>query len=214
MAADETPAQPDMGHASPSDLASVARASNAPAVTELIPAAQPDVAPAPDGNAGDPYEAAAQQYTLGPHRTGLASDPKFRALVDGIRDAARAPLLASIQHVMAVADQEAAVHGERLAEAIRERDEARAKAVDGSTIRLVHSALVGGVQECRYHGKNFGFLGWERAEPRCDSCKQPYRVKRALDQLDVVIRVFAVDDDDTVQVMVFGPDETVEDGEI
>jgi hypothetical protein len=35
-----------------------------------------------------------------------------------------------------------------------------------------------------YHGEDFKKLGFERGEPRCDSCKQPYRVVKALEAID------------------------------
>lgn len=56
----------------------------------------------------------------------------------------------------------------------------------------IQEALVHSAQHCRYHNSNFGFLGWEGPEgaslPRCDSCKQPWRVRRALNELDLLVR--------------------------
>lgn len=42
---------------------------------------------------------------------------------------------------------------------------------------------------CRFHDDNFGFLGyeWPGGPPRCDSCKQPWRVTRALEALSRLI---------------------------
>lgn len=76
----------------------------------------------------------------------------------------------------------------RAEKAESERDEARAKAVDRHTLRLAFVALAASPQRCRYHGNDFGRLGWERGEPRCDSCKQPWRNDRALSAIDRAIR--------------------------
>lgn len=56
---------------------------------------------------------------------------------------------------------------------------------------LAHEALRNAENRCRYHGDNWDFLGREgygpqsetEREPRCDSCKQPWRVTRALDAI-------------------------------
>lgn len=37
---------------------------------------------------------------------------------------------------------------------------------------------------CRYHGDQFDKLGMEWGEPRCDSCRQPWRVVRALAEIE------------------------------
>lgn len=61
-----------------------------------------------------------------------------------------------------------------------------------SNTAAIQEALVHGARHCPYHNTNFGFLGWTGAEgqslPRCDSCKQPWRVARALDALDRLVR--------------------------
>lgn len=47
---------------------------------------------------------------------------------------------------------------------------------------------------CRYHGGHFHVLGTEPYEPglpRCDSCKQPYRVHRALVVITSALRLTA-----------------------
>lgn len=52
----------------------------------------------------------------------------------------------------------------------------------------IRAALSNAPQSCRYHGTDFGFVGTENGqpwgEPRCESCKQPWRVTRALAALD------------------------------
>ena len=55
------------------------------------------------------------------------------------------------------------------------------------TLRLAREALAHAEQRCRYHGADFERLGtepYERGLPRCDSCKQPWRVVRALAAID------------------------------
>ena len=47
-------------------------------------------------------------------------------------------------------------------------------------LSLAAHALRHAPNACPFHGVDFGFLGMQRGEPRCDSCKQPYRVARAL----------------------------------
>jgi len=41
-----------------------------------------------------------------------------------------------------------------------------------------------GQHECQYHKSDFGYLGWTGhpnvSEPRCGSCRQPWRVTRAV----------------------------------
>ena len=51
-------------------------------------------------------------------------------------------------------------------------------------IRLVREALEHDPQRCRYHGSDFERSDLFYGEPRCDSCKQPWRVTRALAALD------------------------------
>lgn len=59
-------------------------------------------------------------------------------------------------------------------------------------LSIIQAALVNAPTSCRYHGTDWGALGWEGPrggdEPRCDSCKQPWRVSRALDALDEIAR--------------------------
>jgi len=119
----------DAGHASLSDLVSVARASNASAVVDLLPdvdagGAGDEVYLAParalvaHGSALAVWPDTISQYRQREAAT-WAAGPSFRAAID----AARAPLLASIQHLMAGADRQSAEHGERMA-ALRRRHEA------------------------------------------------------------------------------------------
>lgn len=57
---------------------------------------------------------------------------------------------------------------------------------------IIQQALVNAPTSCRYHGTDWDFLGSEPwGEPRCDSCKQPWRVGKALDALDEPIRAKA-----------------------
>lgn len=53
----------------------------------------------------------------------------------------------------------------------------------GYALAAAMTALVGAEQTCRYHGVHFDKLGFDRVEPRCDSCKQPWRVRRAIDAI-------------------------------
>lgn len=61
---------------------------------------------------------------------------------------------------------------------------------------IVHRAALKAIAEslthvphgCRYHGSDFGKLGFEWSMPRCDSCKQPYRVYRAVEELQQLAR--------------------------
>lgn len=49
-----------------------------------------------------------------------------------------------------------------------------------SALATAHSALHCAEQRCRFHGDDFGRAGWWRGEPRCESCRQPWRVTEAL----------------------------------
>lgn len=55
-------------------------------------------------------------------------------------------------------------------------------------IAEIRAALSAAPYSCPFHGKDFGFLGTENGqpggEPRCESCKQPWRVMVALSALD------------------------------
>lgn len=57
---------------------------------------------------------------------------------------------------------------------------------DRTALRLAAEALTHAPRQCRYHATNWDFLGRETPGglPRCDSCKQPWRVQRALDAID------------------------------
>lgn len=58
-------------------------------------------------------------------------------------------------------------------------------------LRRAQEALIHVERSCRYHGTDFLRLGtepFERGLPRCDSCKTPYRRKRALDAIDAAVR--------------------------
>lgn len=50
-----------------------------------------------------------------------------------------------------------------------------------NVLRLAVAALQHDTGGCRYHGTDFAKSGMERGLPRCDSCKQPFRVRKALD---------------------------------
>jgi hypothetical protein len=49
-----------------------------------------------------------------------------------------------------------------------------------NAMRDARATLNHAEQFCRYHGQRWDFLGWEYGLPRCDSCKQPYRVVQAI----------------------------------
>lgn len=58
-----------------------------------------------------------------------------------------------------------------------------------SALRCIHDALEHAEQECPYHGSDWERPGFSRGEPRCDSCKQPWRVSRALRAVKILERV-------------------------
>lgn len=212
-AADETPAQP-MACDRQTCGATLAEYERDPCTRQICPLR--DARPAAEaGRAGedDVYLAAAQAYQrLSSHHRDvheMVRRPQFRASID----AARAPLLAEIERLTVGKCFDAApqllgsvstvmctlAHGHRGAHTDGQAtwtslDEARAKAVDRHTLRLAFVALAASPQRCRYHGDDFGRLGWERGEPRCDSCKQPWRVKRALDAVERAITGPVTDD--------------------
>lgn len=47
-------------------------------------------------------------------------------------------------------------------------------------LRLAYKALASAPQSCRFHGIDFTELEAWSGEPRCESCRQPWRVSRAL----------------------------------
>lgn len=60
-------------------------------------------------------------------------------------------------------------------------------------LRYAREALEAAPQTCRYHDAEFGKLGWEPwGEPRCDSCKQPWRTVRALREIERVEKAESV----------------------
>lgn len=59
-------------------------------------------------------------------------------------------------------------------------DHARARWAQNA-LRLAVAALGHESTSCCYHGTDFAKSGMERGLPRCDSCKQPFRVRKALD---------------------------------
>jgi hypothetical protein len=60
-------------------------------------------------------------------------------------------------------------------------------------LRLAYQALTHMDLECRYHHGDFGYLGWTghpyTSEPRCDSCKRPWRAVRALEAVEHALGV-------------------------
>lgn len=53
-----------------------------------------------------------------------------------------------------------------------------------AALPVVRRALAGEPRTCRYHGTDFERSNLAFGLPRCDSCKQPYRVAQALGALD------------------------------
>lgn len=53
-------------------------------------------------------------------------------------------------------------------------------------LNFARIALEGAPQECSFHGQDWGRLGFGVEGPRCDSCKQPWCVWRALDAIKKV----------------------------
>lgn len=47
-------------------------------------------------------------------------------------------------------------------------------------LMVIEAALLDGPQQCRYHGTDFERLGLQFGEPRCESCRHPWRIVRAL----------------------------------
>jgi len=66
-------------------------------------------------------------------------------------------------------------------------------------LRLAYQALTHMDLECRYHHGDFGYLGWNghpyTSLPRCDSCKQPWRVTRALQAVERALATARLDAD-------------------
>jgi hypothetical protein len=58
----------------------------------------------------------------------------------------------------------------------------RGTAVDD--LHTIRDAIEALPPRCRYHGDDFAKLGMEWGQPRCDSCKDPYRRKTALSALN------------------------------
>lgn len=58
-----------------------------------------------------------------------------------------------------------------------------------SALRFARQALESAPQRCLYHGTEFDKLGMQWGEPRCESCQQPWRVVRALKEIELVDRV-------------------------
>ena len=55
--------------------------------------------------------------------------------------------------------------------------------------KIIEAALDFAASSCRYHGTDFGFLGWESwGPPRCDSCKEPWAVRRARGALAALVQ--------------------------
>lgn len=50
----------------------------------------------------------------------------------------------------------------------------------GEQVNQVLAALNGQPRECRYHGTEFGPIDTWAGGPRCESCRQPWRVVRAI----------------------------------
>ncbi|WP_427422691.1 hypothetical protein [Lysinibacillus fusiformis] len=56
-------------------------------------------------------------------------------------------------------------------------------------LNRLYAAAVELPTTCRYHGSDFGFLGWEQpgGPPRCDSCKAPWRKAKAMEAYDRLV---------------------------
>jgi hypothetical protein len=85
---------------------------------------------------------------------------------------------------------------------------------------IIEDALNHAPASCRYHGTNWGFLGWEPdSRPRCDSCKHPYaagqarlRLAEMVDDRDEARRTALHFDQIREQVFALLPDLEVEFG--
>ncbi|HEU4544522.1 MAG TPA: hypothetical protein VFR23_25570 [Jiangellaceae bacterium] len=60
-------------------------------------------------------------------------------------------------------------------------------------LRVAREALAEMPRECRFHGGYFGHLGFQWGEPRCESCRQPWRVDTALRRIDHLLDRVTVD---------------------
>jgi len=84
--------------------------------------------------------------------------------------------------------REVIAHGLRDNQDLR-TEVAQLRARDRATTTVtnfVRAALDGAPQQCRYHGADFGRAGLQGGVPRCESCRQPWRVVRALQALDAL----------------------------
>lgn len=57
--------------------------------------------------------------------------------------------------------------------------------------QTIRRALMHAERECPYHGPDFHLLGMQNGMPRCESCRQPWRIKQAreaLDRIEVKVR--------------------------
>lgn len=50
-------------------------------------------------------------------------------------------------------------------------------------LEVVIDALADLSKKCQYHGESLGASGFQHGLPRCESCRQPWRVTRALEVL-------------------------------
>lgn len=51
-------------------------------------------------------------------------------------------------------------------------------------LRCAYDALEGAGTACPYHGREFDKLGTRNGVPNCESCRQPWRVCRALEAIE------------------------------
>jgi hypothetical protein len=64
---------------------------------------------------------------------------------------------------------------------------ARVEFVETAVRDRIKPALGTGPGTCPFHGTDFGFLGWQDGQPRCDSCKRPYRLAEAAAAIQAVL---------------------------
>lgn len=57
-----------------------------------------------------------------------------------------------------------------------------------AALDVIRAALMKAPQQCLFHGQDWDRLGFDYGEPRCESCRQPWRVVRALAEVDQIAR--------------------------
>ena len=113
-----------------------------------------------------------------PHVNAYADCPEHGERTDSARLGETNDTIARLTHALDVVQLREIELGAKIDHLNKERIEARI------ALGKARTALLGLPQICNYHGDDFGFLGWRGSKPRCNSCKIPFLVKAALDDID------------------------------